>query len=54
MNGGRVGQLKLTFTNEIAISGFAGQKKTQVFREGHAEIAQMLLDAGADAEWNGY
>src|SRR5580700_5608691 len=23
-------------------------------REGHAEIAQMLLDAGADAEWNGY
>lgn len=23
-------------------------------REGHAEIAQMLLDAGADSEWNGY
>src|SRR5215470_2713590 len=23
-------------------------------REGHAEIVRMLLDAGADSEWNGY
>ena len=23
-------------------------------REGHGEIVQMLLDAGADSEWNGY
>src|SRR5262249_7225915 len=23
-------------------------------REGHAQIVQMLLDAGADSEWNGY
>ena len=23
-------------------------------REGHTEIVQMLLDAGADSEWNGY
>src|SRR4051794_2507648 len=23
-------------------------------REGHAEIVQILLDAGADPEWNGY
>ena len=23
-------------------------------REGHAEIVQMLRDAGADSEWNGY